>query len=66
MQSAAIAVVGENGWQVPQAGALFLRGLRATLSRAAMAVALLLPAKAAVGPVLAPSVAVAQDDLADE
>ena len=67
MQSAAIAVVGENGWQVPQAGALFLRGLRATLSRAAMAVALLLPATAAVGPVLAPSVAVAQqDDLADE
>ena len=67
MQSAAIAVVGENGWQVPQAGALFLRGLRATLSRAAMALALLLPATAAVGPVLAPSVAVAQqDDLADE
>ena len=66
MQSAAIAVVGENGWQVPQAGALFLRGLRATLSRAAMAVALLLPATAAVGPVLAPTVALAQDDLADE
>ena len=67
MQSAAIAVVGENGWQVPQAGALFLRGLRATLSRAAMALALLLPATAAVGPVLAPSVAVAQqDDPADE
>lgn len=66
MQSAAIAVVGENGWQVPQAGALFLRGLRATLSRAAMALALLLPATAAVGPVLAPTVALAQDDLADE
>jgi biopolymer transport protein ExbB len=31
-----------------------------------MALALLLPATAAVGPVLAPSVAVAQDDLADE
>jgi biopolymer transport protein ExbB len=66
MESAAMAVVGENGWQVPQAGALFLRGLRATLSRAAMAVALLLPATAAVGPVLAPTVALAQDDLADE
>jgi len=66
MQSAAIAVVGENGWQVPQAGASFLCGLRATLSRAAMALALLLPATAAVGPVLAPTVALAQDDLADE
>lgn len=67
MESAAMAVVGENGWQVPQAGALFLRGLRATLSRAAMALALLLPATAAVGPLLTPSVAIAQqDDLADE
>ena len=66
MQSAAIAVVGENGWQVPQAGASCLCGLRATLSRAAMALALLLPATAAVGPVLAPTVALAQDDLADE
>jgi len=66
MESAAIAVVGENGWQVPQAGASFLCGLRATLSRAAMALALLLPATAAVGPVLAPTVALAQDDLADE
>lgn len=65
MQSAAIAVIGENGWQVPQAGALFLRAFRATFSRAAMALALLLPATAAVGPVLAPSVAVAQDP-ADE
>ena len=66
MESAAIAVVGENGWQVPQAGASFLCGLRATLSRAAMALALLLPATAAIGPVLAPTVALAQDDLADE
>lgn len=66
MESAAIAVVGANGWQVPQAGASFLCGLRATLSRAAMALALLLPATAAVGPVLAPTVALAQDDLADE
>jgi biopolymer transport protein ExbB len=66
MESAAIAVVGENRWQVPQAGALFLRGLRAAFSRAALALALILPATAAVGPVLAPSVAVAQDDLADE
>ena len=65
MESAAIAVVGENGWRVPQAGALFLRSFRATFSRAAMALALLLPATAAVGPVLAPSVAVAQDP-ADE
>ena len=37
MESAAIAVVGENRWQVPQAGALFLRGLRAAFSRAALA-----------------------------
>jgi len=66
MQSAAIAVVGANGEQRHHAGAWCLRSLRATLSRAAMALALLLPATAAVGPVLAPSVAVAQDDLADE
>lgn len=66
MESAAITVGGADGWQVPRAGAPFLRGLRAMLSRAAMAVALLLPASAVVGPVLTPAVAVAQDDLADE
>ncbi len=66
MQSAAIAVVGANGEQRHHAGAWCLRSLRATLSRAAMALALLLPATAAVGPVLAPTVALAQDDLADE
>jgi biopolymer transport protein ExbB len=66
MQSAAITVVGGNGEQGLQAGAWCLRGLRAAFSRAALALALLLPATAAVGPVLAPSVAVAQDDLADE
>lgn len=63
MQSAAITVVGGDGWQMARAGASCLR---AAFSRAALALALLLPATAAVGPVLAPSVAVAQDDLADE
>lgn len=66
MQSAAITVVGGNGEQGRQTGAWCLRGLRAAFSRAALALALLLPATAAFGPVLAPSVAVAQDDLADE
>lgn len=66
MQSAAITVVGGNGEQGRQAWAWCLRGLRAAFSRAALALALLLPATAAVGPVLAPSVAVAQDDVADE
>lgn len=66
MQSAAITVVEGNGWQMPQAGTSFLRGLRAAFSRAAMALALLLPATAAVGPVLAPAVALAQDEMADE
>ena len=66
MQSAAITAVGAGGWQMPQAGASCLRGLRTAFSRAAMVLALLLPAAAAVGPVLAPTVAVAQDDLADE
>jgi len=66
MESAAIAVVGVNGEQRRHTGAWCLRGLRAAFSRAALALALILPATAAVGPVLAPSVAVAQDDLADE
>ena len=66
MESAAIAVVGANGEQRRHGGAWCLRGLRAAFSRAALARALSLPATAAIGPVLAPSVAVAQDDLADE
>jgi len=66
MESAAIAVVGANGEQRHHAGAWCLRGLRAAFSRAALALALVLPATAAVGPVLAPTVALAQDDLADE
>lgn len=66
MQSAAIAVVGGNGWPMAGTGAACLRGLRAAFSRAALALALLLPATAAVGPVLVPSVAVAQDELPDE
>jgi len=70
MQSAAIMAVGGNGGDgaVPLlgAGTTLLRGLRWALSRVALAVALLAPAAAAVGPVLAPAVAVAQDDLADE
>jgi len=66
MESAAIAVVGANGEQRHHAGAWCLLGLRAAFSRAALALALVLPATAAVGPVLAPTVALAQDDLADE
>jgi len=69
MQSAAIEAVSGNGGgtaPLPGVGPTLLRGLRTALSRAALAVALLLPSAAAIGPVLSPTVAVAQDDLADE
>ncbi len=63
-----------TGWEddravVRSAGAVaawVVRGVRACLSRGAMALALLVPAGVAVTPVAFPAAAVAQDDLADE
>ena len=62
MESAAIEAVSGNGGGaalLPGVGPALLRGLRTTLSRAALAVALLLPSAAAIGPVFSPTVAVA-------
>lgn len=70
MQSAAITTVGGHPGTVASAsagaGRACLSGFARVLSRATLALAFLLPVTVAVGPVVAPSVAVAQDDLADE
>lgn len=73
MQSVAITTVGGHRGDDASAPARAVsiqsgiaRALARTLSCAAVAVAFLLPAAAVVGPVVVPSVAVAQDDMVDE